>query len=76
MKLNEKKIEKDEIYAMVKGSKAAGKYSQAVWLVKYLAKNELEIPLNLLENLPLDKLTTFEADFIKNLLKNSNSLLH
>jgi hypothetical protein len=60
---------------LIEGSKASGKYSQAVWFVKYLAKNQLEIPLVLLDNLPYDKLPTYEVEFIKKLLRNDNSVL-
>lgn len=61
LRLDEKKIQKNEIYALIEGSKASGKYSQAVWLIKYLAKNQLEIPLTLLDKLPYDKLPTYEV---------------
>jgi hypothetical protein len=61
LRLDEKKIQKNEIYALIEGSKASGKYSQAVWFIKYLAKNQLEIPLTLLDKLPYDKLPTYEV---------------
>jgi hypothetical protein len=41
VRLDEKKISKEEIYALIEGSKTSGQHSQAVWLIKYLAKNQL-----------------------------------
>jgi hypothetical protein len=41
LRVDERRLDKDEVYALVEGSKTAKKYSQAVWLIKYLKTNNI-----------------------------------